>query len=387
MDDSEEPVNPFQFMLSDIAKALGAANVDPSELRQQFSALALGAGGGYDSVDPSLRSRVEPLWEIAVRYVSGVPLAANLLPPSPPTLVIQRPSEYAEAFLRDLGPYLDMLAQSLAGSLPGTMGVAPAQMGDLASLAASLSAQIGPMFANSQVGSICGHYALGALSDYDLVLPRPKRNALALAVSAIARQAERVGAPLEEVALYLMMRELVVSAVAWQPAIADRYDTQLRLYLLDLKADAARLIERMSQGALSDPDFLANFDPATLLTQEQSPAQQSNLAEMATTLAFIEAVAILAVGQIRTSVFGNSQWIERLGESRDEEPARAMLASTLGIDLSEARERARRFAHVLRDADQALDALFAVFSDADKFPSPQEFDDPQIWLLRLQVEG
>ena len=387
MDDSEEPVNPFQFMLSDIAKALGAANVDPAELRRQFSALALGAGNGYDSVDPGLRSRVEPLWEIAVRYVSGVPLAASLMPASPPSLVVQRPSDYAEALLRDLAPYLDMLAQSLAGGVPGMAGMAPAQMGEIASLAASLSAQIGPMFANSQVGSICGHYALGAVSDFDLVLPRPKRSTLALEASAVARQAELIGAPLEEVALYLMMRELVVSAAAWQPVIADRYDTELRLYLLDLKADAARMIERLSQGAISDPEFLANFDPASLLTQDQSPAQQANLAEMATTLAFVEAVAMLAVGQIRTSVFGNSQWIERLGESRDEEPARVMLATTFGIDLAEVRERARRFGQRLRDADQALDSLLAALSDADKFPSPQEFDDPQIWLLRLQVEG
>jgi uncharacterized protein (DUF2342 family) len=389
--DSDEPINPFQFMMDDIMKAIGSANVDPQGLRRQFMGLALGSDGANQLPAMTERTRVESLFDLASRHLETVGFISTLSA-SPEHLVVERPVDIAERFLDGFKPYLDLLASALSGSVPpmsqpGAMDVSLGSDTDFASLAASLSASLGPMFSNAQVGSLVGHYALSALGTQDLLLPLSPRGELGVVVNNLQKVAAAISIPLDEVALYWCMRELIVSRIMAQPVIEDRYDTQLRLYLLDLKADTTRMMESFAEGAMSDPNFLTNFDPTAMLQQSTSPAQVANVAELQTTMAVVQALVELAMAQIGPMVFGSTSWIEGMNQYLDEDPARSVMASVFGITLAEVRARAERFAGELGDSAEDISALLAALVDPLLFPSADELDDVNLWRLRRSVDS
>jgi uncharacterized protein (DUF2342 family) len=309
-----------------------------------------------------------------------------------PRLVVERPVDIAERFLDGFKPYLDLLASALSGSVPqapqsGSMDISLGSENDFASLAASLSASLGPMFSNAQVGSLVGHYALSALGTHDLLLPLSGAGDLGVVVAGLGRVSAAIDVPLDEVALYWSMRELIVAQIMAQPVILDRFDTELRLYLLDLKADTTRMMESFAEGAMSDPNFLTNFDPSAMLQQSTSPAQVANVAELQTTMAIVQTFVELAMNQIGPTVFGSVGWIESLNQYLDEDPARSVMASVFGVTLSEIRARAERFTLELGESPEDIEALTAALTEASLFPSPDELDDVALWRLRRSVDG
>lgn len=389
--DSDEPINPFQFMMDDIMKAIGSANVDPQGLRRQFMGLALGSQAANELPAMAERTRVEALFDLATRHLETVGFI-SALSTSSGHLVVERPVDIAERFLDGFRPYLDLLASALSGSAPpmsqpGAMDLATGSDNDFASLAASLSATLGPMFSNAQVGSLVGHYALSALGTQDLLLPLSTHRELGVVVGNLQRVAEAINTPLDEVALYWCMRQLVVDRVMAQPVISDRFDTELRLYLLDLKADTTRMMESFAEGAMSDPNFMTNFDPSAMLQQSTSPAQIANVAELQTTMAVVQALVELVMAEIGPMVFGSTNWIERMNQYLDEDPARSVMASVFGVTLSEVRARAERFAGELRDSPEDIAALVSALADPSLFPSAGELDDVNLWRLRRSVDG
>jgi len=384
--ESEEPRNPFQFMLDDLLRAIGSANLDPGAVRRQFMGVAFGVAEANELPSVTDRGRIEGLFELATRQVAS----SGLLPDhvARPFRIVSA-SELGEALLVGLAPYLDLLAQALSGQVEsGAANPAELQVTselDLARLTASLSATVGPMFANGQIGSVLGHYALAALSLLDLALPvRGAGEALIVGHNLMAA-AESVHATLEEVALYWLMREQVMAWVLEQPVVADRLDTELRLYLLDLKADTTRMVQGLAEGVMNDPNFLVHFDPTTVLESSSSPAQEANLADLAATMAVVGAVHELVMAQIVPRVFGGAPWLERLKERLDEEPARVMLASVFGLRPAEIRARAERFASGI--STEHAEELIAALGEHERFPSAAEVDDPGLWLLRLQLEA
>lgn len=384
MSESEEPRNPFQFMLDDLLRAIGSANLDPEAVRRQFMGVAFGAAAANEMPPVAERSRIEGLFELATRQVAS----CGLLPEevARPFRVVTA-AELGERMLVGLSPYLDLLAQALSGQVEGG-APAPGELAitselDLARLTASLSATVGPMFANGQIGSVLGHYALGALSLCDLPLPVGGADERLVVGHNLIAAAESVHATLEEVALYWLMREQVIAWVLSRPAVADRLDTELRLYLLDLKADTSRMVQGLAEGVMNDPNFLVNFDPTSVLQSPSSPAQEANLADLMATMAVVMAVHELVMAEVAPRVFGGAPWIERLKERLDSEPARVMLASVFGLRPAEIRARAERFAAGVTREHAA--ELVGALGDSDRFPSAAEVDDPGLWLLRLQM--
>lgn len=386
MSESEEPRNPFQFMLDDLLRAIGSANLDPEVVRRQFMGVAFGVAAANEMPSVAERIRIEDLFDLATRQVAS----CGLLPEhaARPFRVVTA-AELGERLLGDLSPYLDLLAQALSGQVEGG-APSPGELAitselDLARLTASLSATVGPMFANGQIGSVLGHYALSALSRCDLAMPVGDSGELLVVGRNLVSAAESVHASLEEVALYWLMREQVIAWVLSQPVIADRLDTELRLYLLDLKADTSRMVQGLAEGVLHDPSFLVNFDPTSVLESSSSPAQEANLADLMGTMAVVVAVHELVMAEVGPRVLGGAPWIERLKERLDSEPARVMLASVFGLRPAEIRARAERFAAGVSSEHAA--ELVAALGDPERFPSAAEVDDPGLWLLRLRMSS
>ncbi|MHB8189577.1 MAG: zinc-dependent metalloprotease [Ferrimicrobium sp.] len=394
MSEFEDPSgsNPFSFMLGDIIRALGSNQVDPTEIRRQFAQLALG-GSGSDGIELHAREQVEMLAELAARHLASAPIVGPLVPAVPTKVSMLRPSEWIDVTFRALGPYLDLLADAFSGSVKGVTEQSIATLSDAApndmlAFAAQLSSSIGPMLSNAQIGSLIGHWALSAWSGYDLVIPRPS-DGVVLVPAALVRAASTLLIPEDELVLYWCARELAVSLIVALPLVADRLDTELRLYLLDVRADTSRMLESFTEGTMSDPGFLERFgsDPGMFLSADPSPAQQANLRELEVTLALIEVAVMLALGSSFGPLAGSGRWLDSMYVAREEDPARSTVASVFGMDLAQTRARAGRLVSELELLGAELDSIAGwvgrALMEPDAAPSPEEFGDPGRWITRL----
>src|SRR6202042_1989035 len=116
-----------------------------------------------------------------------------------------------------------------------------------------------------QFGSAAGHLAQRAFGQYALPLPWPESPTLLLVPANVARFAEDWSLPLQEVQLWVCLRELAMHAVLTRPAVRP----SLMTLLADASAHAAAaqksMVERLGDGlgdsasieaALSDPEAL-----------------------------------------------------------------------------------------------------------------------------------
>ena len=71
------------------------------------------------------------------------------------------------------------------------------------------------------VGSMVGHLAKKSLGQYDLPLPRPVKNEIAIVPSTVDTFAKEWDLPLEDVRMWTLIRELVVHQLYSIPHIRD----------------------------------------------------------------------------------------------------------------------------------------------------------------------
>jgi len=383
MASDDEPRNPFEFLLSDLARAMSAQGMDPHRIRSEFAQLAL---SGAEGLDPGLRGPLEELGQIVTRYLPESELGGAIVPEADHAVRAVHPRDLYEELSADWADYISLFERALGGPVldPSTLG--PGIDAATAGMVAALAAQAGPMVVNAQLGSVLGHFAMAQLARTELVLPRPSRSDATLAPLAIGRAAAELRAPVAEVGLWLALEDLLRGALIACPVVADRLDVELRLYLLDLRADAEaigrRLLERGGLGGLED---LGGLAASGLFEADESPARAANLRELVTTHAFVVGVARAALEELRPRLFGRVSWIEQLADRREQEPAVVALANLFGLDLAEVNAAAERFAGQLLVREDRVRLVRAATESTEAFPSVDELADVGAWAARLEA--
>lgn len=390
MADFSEAGGPFGFMFGDLMRALGSAHIDPSEIRRQFCMLALGDQGGQ-GIDLDHRERIEPLFDLAARQVQTSLVVSSLISPRVPNLSMVRPLEWAEVTFRDLSSYFDLLGQTLGGSMD-VLGSLP-ELGDASdpstgALMSQLASSLGPLLSNAQVGSLVGHWGLNAWSGYDLPLPRSSQDIM-ICPGTLIGAAEREGELADEIVLYWCAHELVTQALVRSPVLADRLDTEIRLYLLDVRSDTAKMLKSLTEGAMNDPSILEKLgsDPQMFLATEPSPAQEANLRELLVTLAVLDMATDLALDSDSGPLAGSQRWLSRVRDYRLEEPGRGAVAQVFGLNLASAEEAATRmiqdFASLGAERSDIADWVLRALTDGECMPHPEELSDVGSWIRRI----
>jgi len=245
---------------------------------------------------------------------------------------------------------------------------------------------LGPVFLGMQFGSAAGHLARRAFGQYALPLPWPESTTLLLVPSNVARFAEDWSLPLQEVQLWVCLRELTMHAVLTRPGLRSSLTTLLGDASAHAAAAQRSIVERLGEG-MGDPAALEDAlgDPEALLSDLLSPEQRNISSALTAQTTAIGAYVDHVTGGIAESLTSSpaalrEAWYRyRITEGKGEQA----FAGLFGLDVGQDEvDRGRAFVQgVIERAGQ--DALARLWGDELDLPTPAEVDAPGLWLARI----
>ncbi|WP_087509202.1 zinc-dependent metalloprotease [Cellulomonas iranensis] len=390
------PTDPaaLQQAMAQVHRMLAASGDQPvnwqmaHDLARQQAAL-----GGDPSLSPGRAKDVRDALSVAELWLD----AATELPPSTGATHAWSRAEWVEATLPTWRVLTEPVATSLSTALAGALGPAFGELGGAlpgglpggaAADPSQLLRGIGSAVFGLQVGQAAGTLAREAFGTTDIGLPLLERPAPALVAANVDAFAEGLDTPLEEVRLYLALREAAASRlfahVPW-----------LRAHLLDAVAEYARGItidvEQLEDAVRSidptDPSALQAALSGGVFAPQTTPAQQAALARLETALALVEGwvdeVATAAATPHLPHAVPLREMVRRRRAAGG--PAEQAFASLVGLELRPRRLRdaATVWAHLA--ATRGIDGRDAVWAHPDLVPTSEDLDDPAGYDARRQA--
>ena len=238
-----------------------------------------------------------------------------------------------------------------------------------------------------QFGSAAGHLARRAFGQYALPLPwPPETTALLLVPGNVARFAEDWSLPLQEVQLWICLRELTMHAVMTRPGVRSSLTTLLADASTHAAAAQRNIVERLGEGmgdatsieeALGDPEALL----ADLISPEQRNISSTLTAQTTALGAYVDHVTSSVAETLTSSPAAlREAWYRyRIEEGKGE----MAFAGLFGLDVGQDEvDRGRAFVSgVIERAGE--DALTRLWTDEVDLPTPAEVDAPGLWLARI----
>lgn len=383
----------FEQFLADLLRMLGSGGPAGPARIETAKAMAQGVAAQEDrgNADPEERMALEgllPVAELHVAEITGMPVAEGRL-----TLEVVPPGTWATQTVEDWGFLLEVDPPAPQFAPPG-LQEADEQLAALQGFVAQAMASMGPLLAAMQLGSAVGHLARVALGQYELPVPRPTSRAARLLIcpDALRRFAADWSLSVDDVRLWVLLRDVAVHSVLRRPAVAERFRELLRQVALATAVDQGQLLERLQEVDLSDPSALGRLfaDPTDLLGATQvSAARARAVEELAAATSALAGYVEWVLDRAAERLLGGrlalaEAWRRRQVEREDAERAAEEL---LGIDMSPARvDQGVEFIRgvLARAGDGAIAWLWRTGST---LPTPAEITAPGLWLERVRLAG
>ncbi len=392
---SGDPDNPMGGLLGDLLKVIGTGPGAADSWFEAARTLAFGVatdGGDDENPDPLVRIAFDELARVAELHVAeatGIALSAG-----GPTVSFETvgPGQWSAQVLTAYRPVLKSMVEAQqqgASAVPTSLDLGeldPSGAAGLSGLLGQFALTLGPVFLGMQFGSAAGHLARRAFGQYALPLPWPESSTLLLVPGNIARFAEDWSLSLQEVQLWVCVRELTMHAVLTRPSVRASLSTLLGDASAHAAAAQRSMVERLGEG-IGDATSLeeALGDPEALLSELISPEQRnisSALSAQTTALgAYADHVTAHIAGKLTSSpaALGEAWYRYRIEEGKGEQA----FAGLFGLDVGQDEvDRGRAFVTgvVERSGEDALARLWA---DELDLPTPAEVDAPGLWLARI----
>ena len=279
--------------------------------------------------------------------------------------------------------------QQGAAAVPPTMDLGELDdiSGGLGGLLSQFALTLGPVLLGMQFGSAAGHLARRAFGQYALPLPWPESNTLLLVPGNVATFAEDWSLPLQEVQLWVCLRELTMHAVMTRPGVRSslihpagrRRGPRRRVPAVHGGAPRRRAwaTRPHSRGCSSDPESLL----ADLISPEQRHISNALTALTTSIGAYVDHVTAGIAATLTSSPAAlREAWYRYRVEDAKGEQA---FAGLFGLNVGQAEvDRGAHFIDgvVERAGEEALTRLWA---DERDLPTPAEVDAPGLWLARI----
>ena len=393
---SGDPDNPMGGLLGDLLKVIGSGPGGGADgWFEAARTLAFGVatdGGQDDYPDPLVRIGYEELARVAELHVEE---ATGIAPHSGTggvSFEALGPGQWShrvlEAYRPVLGSMVEAQQQGAAAvpSSPDLSQLDPEGSAGLGGLLGQFAQTLGPVFLGMQFGSAAGHLARRAFGQYPLPLPWPESSTLLLVPSNVARFAEDWSLPLQEVQLWVCVRELTMDAVLTRPGVRASLTTLLGDASAHAAAAQRSMVERLGEGlgdpaaledALGDPEALL----ADLITSEQRNLSSALSAQTTALGAYVDHVTGGIADKLTASSASlREAWYRyRIEDAKGEQAFAGLFGLNVGQDEV---DRGRNFVSgVLERAGES--ALARLWTDELDLPTPAEVDAPGLWLARI----
>jgi putative hydrolase len=349
----------------------------------QEQATALAARSAV-AATPAEVSALEQALHVASLWLDEATDIASLT--TEPTLLTR--AGWAEATMPVWTQLAEPVADSIATALTRVLEEqAPEELGSMLGDAGRVMRNVGGTLFAMQLGQVVGQLAQEVVSGGDVGIPLldGEQRQAALVPQNVEGFARGLEVPVEEVRLYLAVRELAHARLF-------RHAKWLRLQLLTQITDYARGIH-IDTSPLED--LAADFDPTNpealrealtsgKLIPPKSDEQLAALRRLETMLALIEGWVDVVTAQATSRLPKSDAIAESVRRRRAAGgPAESAFASLVGLELRPRRLReAAAMWQAVTDAVGA-DARDALWAHPDIIPGDADIDDPILLVARL----
>jgi putative hydrolase len=387
-------------MLGDLLRLLKTDAPFPFEVAQQLAESIAGADSPAP-VDPLDRMRLEELVQIADLQVADVTGMTTGVGGRPVAVTPLARVDWARANLLAWREALEAFATELRPKPESTPSSPPREDAfgddfggepDVGALIGQWAQAVAPAMIAMQFGSMVGHLATSTLGQYDLVLPRKNEGELTVVPQNIAAFAEDWSLKRDDVAFYLMVRDVTLQAIVARPHVMERLRALMLEHAKGFRPDPAALESALGESSLSGAPNLEEISqllgsPAALGRIADTPEQRRVAADLASLAAAIGGYAEWVTRTVAERTIGTGTPIaaalrrHRLGRSENERVADALFG--LAIDQA-AIDRGDAFVRGVleRGAERELASLFVI---PEHLPTPAEIDAPGLWIERINL--
>jgi putative hydrolase len=239
--------------------------------------------------------------------------------------------------------------------------------------------QIGGLVFGAQVGTALGGLAGEVLSTGDIGIPL---GPTALVPSNITSWAEGLEVPLDEVRLYLALREAaherLFSQVPWLRA--HLYDA-VHAYARGIEVDVSGIDRAMESFDPSNPESMREAVTSDLFRVEPTPAQRAALDRLELALALVEGWVDLVVDQAAASTLPHATQLRETVRRRRASggPAEQTFATLVGLQLRPRRLREAAALWETLTERLGVEGRDALWAHPDLLPGASDLDDPTAW--------
>ena len=244
---------------------------------------------------------------------------------------------------------------------------------------AGVMQQVGGLVFGAQVGQALGALASEVLSTTEVGIPLGHS---ALLPANVASFAEGLSVPLDEVRLYLALREAahqrLFAHVPWLKAhLFDAVDA----YGRGIEVDPHAIEQALGSFDPSDPASLQEALGSGLFEIEPTEAQKAALSRLEAALALVEGWVDLVVDTAATGTLPHAVQLRETVRRRRATggPAEQTFATLVGLQLRPRRLREAASLWESLTVSRGIDGRDALWAHPDLLPSPDDLDDPTRW--------
>jgi putative hydrolase len=402
---SDEPGTPNPFegfpLFGDLAKLFGQAGRGVPWDAARNLALAVATENVTEpNVDPLERIKLEQLARVAELHVANVTGLSTSVTGRGLTVLPVTRGHWAQRTLEDYRPLLEKLAGSLGAADTDDPDDADGPDDPFGRPDDQLAAMLGPMIQAMQpmmvamtAGSMVGHLARRSLGQYDLPVPRPPSDELAILVRNLDDFGTGWSLPTDDLRLWICLHEIAHHAVLGVPHVRARLESLLGEYTTKFRSDPGALEDQLGDLDLTaGPESLAQIqqalgEPGALLGAIQSDEQRALLPRLEAVVALVVGVVDHVMDTVGSTLIPSYSMLTEALRRRRVETAESdrFVERLLGLELTQATyDRGSAFVSgvIERAGDEGLARLW---EGDTMLPSPPEIDAPGLWLARIDL--
>ncbi|MDA2967094.1 MAG: zinc-dependent metalloprotease [Actinomycetota bacterium] len=381
-------------MFGDMMKMFNTQGPIQWDTARQIALVTATDGQTEPNVDPLVRIEYANLARIAGMHVHQITGLGDISTASSVEPVMVTPGAWAQRTLDDYRPLFTQLATALS-SHQNEPTDSSSESDPFATMFAGITNMIAPMTMGMTVGSMVGHLAKKSLGQYDLPLPRPVKNEIAIVPATVDTFAAKWDLPLEDVRMWTLIRELVVHQLYSVTHIRDAVTDMVQSFIAGFRPDPSAITDKLSNLDSTDPNELMGSlqkilgDPELMLGAVRSEEQNRLQPQLDALLGLIIGWSDHMTDAVGSRVLGNPSRIAEAARRRRIESGEETIfvEKLLGLHINRQQvERGRNFVQGVIER-MGEDGLTPLYVSAASLPTLSELDAPGLWLARLEFSA